>query len=512
MRFGWPGVVAVVVLFASQAWAASATYVDDPWFGSLTRADIQGPWEFASVVLVSEDMADVTTMFGHVFLVFHRHVDIEPDAVVLEYVGALGGRRPAAMQAVLASVPGAFVFVRYAVKSREYDYHNRSMWVYRLDPTRVSPEDIIARATDEEFSGAYGFFSRNCAGYLFRLITGHTANGLRTVWNTPAQLVADLHAQRFLMGADFRPSRQVRLETARHLLTASQQGAVARCTPIIDAGGRAAVGERLAERPDERLGDDDRLVSAAHQTSAYLLEHAQSVSQRDHIFRYKKSLPPLPYIAASKPKDDPSRRRRTSMVQLLAVAPGGRVELAARAAAYDFYSSVPGPFDLSSLEIGRIVLAARGSRVSIRNLTLADIESHVAYPGRGPSRSRYLSVGFIASNLRARVGVGAAVAASRFVKLGAIVFTGPVMPDFPSHQRFAWELGLRFHAQPAFHTPQRLRLGYELSVLLPVDVLHHLSIAMVVAEWRRYGVFVNAGTRFGRQRDDQIGVGMTAFF
>lgn len=135
----------------------------------------------ASIAFSAANLNDPESVFGHVFIVFHRATHPEPDDPVVEFYGNLKDVDFAMARTVVSTVPGQYKISTYSEKLRLYDQEGRDVY---LRPLR---KEVSIQALKAKVNGAlgrsfdYDFLNINCAYYIEFLLV-QSGHFLRENW------------------------------------------------------------------------------------------------------------------------------------------------------------------------------------------------------------------------------------------------------------------------------------------------------------------------------------------
>lgn len=250
------------------------------WGGEPTYDELKR-FTIVSIGFASQDLKSPVSHFGHTFLVFHNQNIPEANALTIEFTGE-APTLTSNISALLTSVPGKYSLNYFSSKVRDYDFENRSIWIYRLN---FSDEEInrlreyFLRNSDNKF--AYDFGQHNCAFYIAKSLAS-SKNDLSFeqdgLFVTPVSTLSWARSKKIISAQEYYPSTQIKaLQSFEFLAQEDQQiikDALNPLTPITDPSNTK-----------QKIGN------ALSTITEYLLPREADPTQRNHLFSIKRTFP-----------------------------------------------------------------------------------------------------------------------------------------------------------------------------------------------------------------------------
>ncbi len=173
----------------------------------------------ATLIFASVYLNSPASMYGHAFIRFDSgsagQYNRLNDATVGYFVqGTDGNGAMFLMRSLFGGYPGAFAFVPYYVKMREYsDMENRDLWEYQTSLSGSEIERMLAFIWEQSFTYMdYYFFDDNCALMLLASFEAARPSldmiGQAKPWYIPLDMVKQVQKQTGLIERiHYRPSQ-----------------------------------------------------------------------------------------------------------------------------------------------------------------------------------------------------------------------------------------------------------------------------------------------------------------
>lgn len=155
--------------------------------------DFKSNYKFVSLIYAYQNLDDISSVFGHTFLVFHDSPQVSAFDLTVEFSVYINKESVARdyLGAAIGSMYGEYRYNYFYNKKREYELEGRNLFVYRLhlDKTQISNLIMSIKNRKKEVF-PYSFFRRNCSYYI-------------------QKLVADAGSKKFPVRLAYQPSRFV---------------------------------------------------------------------------------------------------------------------------------------------------------------------------------------------------------------------------------------------------------------------------------------------------------------
>lgn len=339
----------------------------------------------ATLVFASVYLNSPASMYGHAFIRFDSETPGQynrlNDATVGYFVqGQDGNGAMFLLRSLFGGYPGAFGFVPYYVKVREYaDLENRDLWEYQTDLRSEEIERMLAFIWEQSFTYMdYYFFDDNCA--LMLLASFEAARPELDLieqakpWYIPLDMLKLVLRQPGLVtGIHYRPSQYHTLLHNYDLATEAEQAqalALSEGRTVPPSG--LAEGEEQARILDLSLGmlEYQRNQKHSQQESAALterqLELAGVRSKIEAASQYK---------AMPSPVQRPDEGHGSFRAGLVTGQIGGATyaQLNLRGGYHDSLDPQSGFAQGASSKIGDLYLRLNAGRIRFERLDLFDV-------------------------------------------------------------------------------------------------------------------------------------------
>jgi len=276
-----------------------ADWGKEPAFTELSR------YSEISIGFASQDLKTPVSTFGHTFLVFHNSDPPEANSLVVEFTGQAPGILDN-ISALFASVPGKYSLSYLAGKIREYDYENRSIWIYKLNlgnDAIANVKKYLVKSDRKIF--AYDFSQKNCAYYIAQTLS-HSKDKLEYkrdgLFITPVSTLRWARSEGILSSGIFFPSTQLR--------------ALHEFETLSDADKKQIVNilsQSQVPIPNNINSGISRGLSAI---TEYLIPREPDSNRRNYLFLIKRDFPSESNSGAIR-ADDPSQSSGPNSISML---------------------------------------------------------------------------------------------------------------------------------------------------------------------------------------------------
>ncbi len=127
--------------------------------------------KFVSIVFASENLNEVTSMFGHTFLVFHNNPKPNLADSIVEFRGVMNQGVEDYFFALSGHLLGRYEINNFIYKLREYHLEGRDLWAYRLNLKSHEIHALVIEINKKlNVDVNYSFFNQNCSYRINELI------------------------------------------------------------------------------------------------------------------------------------------------------------------------------------------------------------------------------------------------------------------------------------------------------------------------------------------------------
>lgn len=276
-----------------------ADWGKEPEFTELSR------YSEISIGFASQDLKTPVSTFGHTFLVFHNSDPPEANSLVVEFTGKAPGILDN-ISALFASVPGKYSLSYLAERMREYDYENRSIWLYKLNLSNdaiANVKQYLAKSENKSF--AYDFSQKNCAYYIAQTLsnsTGHLEYKRDGLFITPVSTLRWARSEGIISSGIFLPSTQLRALHEYETLSEADKERIF-----------TTLSEFRVPNPNNTSIEISRALSAI---TEYLIPRESDSNKRNYLFVIKRDFPSDSNSGAIK-ADDPSQTVGPNSISML---------------------------------------------------------------------------------------------------------------------------------------------------------------------------------------------------
>lgn len=236
----------------------------------------------------TQNLENPISNFGHTFLVFHNSNPPEAESLIVEFTGEAHNTTDA-ISALFTSIPGQYGPNYLSEKIREYDYENRSIWLYKL---RINHDEFEKLKqyfiSSENKIFEYDFSQKNCAYYIARALS-HSLNDLphykSGLFVTPVNTLQWIRSKDLFTYHTFLPSSQLKALHRFEELPAVEQ-------PI-------AINFLNQPTFKEPESTSQSLKYAYSAITEHLVPREESINKRNLLYAIKRAFPSDPPIQSN---------------------------------------------------------------------------------------------------------------------------------------------------------------------------------------------------------------------
>ena len=277
----------------------SADWGKEPAFAEIDR------YSKISLGFASQNLKSPISYFGHSFLIFHNSDFPDADSLAVEFTGDAPDLL-ANISALFNSVPGRYSLTYLIEKIREYDYENRSIWLYKLTFSENEVANIKTYLLDSQYTGfEYNFSQNNCAFYIAQALS-HARDAFEYkrdgIFITPASTLRWARTEGILSSEKYLPSTQL---IALHEFE-----------PLSDTDQLIVIDYLNHINVPRPYGTNLKIGNALSAITEYMIPREGDAENRNYLFSIKRDFP-TSSGTRSLVADDPSRSIGSNSISAL---------------------------------------------------------------------------------------------------------------------------------------------------------------------------------------------------